>query len=426
MFYTNISRKTKYVNHFYLKKQLKITLVIKIVELLSPARDFQALNAAISNGADSVYVGIEGCNMRANVKNFTIQDLKEAVKMCHGAGKKIYLCTNTIMKNKDISYLKEIIPTIYSYDVDALIISDMGALKVALEHNIEVHMSIQANVSNFEALNLLEELGVKRAVLSRELSLDEIREIKENTSLEIETFVHGAMCVAVSGRCFLSSHLYSKSANCGECLQPCRKEWKLTSEDGEEFQLLQNENKSHILSPKDLCTVEHIPELIEAGIDAFKIEGRARPADYVATVTRVYRDAVNSYKSGSWKFNESWIKELKKVFNRGFDAGFYFKTPYKTSQYNESTHIKKDIGSVVNYYKNVSAAEIRLWEGLKVGDEIIIEGKTTGSLIQRVESMQIDGKDITEIQKGQNVGIKVNDKVRPNDLVYKRIDRSVP
>ena len=396
---------------------------MKIVELLSPARDFHALNAAISNGADSVYVGIEGCNMRANVKNFTVQDLKEAVHMCHDAGKKIYLCTNTIMKNRDILHLKEIIPSIYSCDVDALIISDLGALKIARENNIEAHMSIQANISNFESLNLLEELGVKRVVLSRELSLDEIIEIKKNTSLEIETFIHGAMCVAVSGRCFLSSHLYMKSANCGECLQPCRKEWKLTSEDDNEFRLLQNENESHILSPKDLCTIEHIPQLIEAGIDAFKIEGRARPADYVATVTKAYREAVDSYEIGSWKFNKNWIEELKKVFNRGFDTGFYFKTPYKTSAYNESTHVKKDVGSVVNYYKNVSAAKIRLWDDLKVGDEIIIEGKTTGSLIQKVESMQVDGEDIKEVQKGQHAGIKVKDKVRPNDLVYKRILR---
>lgn len=397
--------------------------MIKIVELLSPARDFQALNAAISNGADSVYVGIEGCNMRANVKNFTIQDLKEVVRLCHDAGKKIYVCTNTIMKNKDITYLKEVIPSFHSYDVDALIISDLGALKIARENNMEAHMSIQANISNFESLNLLEELGVKRAVLSRELSLEEIKEIKENTSLEIETFIHGAMCVAVSGRCFLSAHLYGKSANCGECLQPCRKEWKLTSEDGEEFQLIQNENESHILSPKDLCTIEHIPQLIEAGIDAFKIEGRARPANYVATVTKAYREAIDSYESGSWKFNKNWMTELKKVFNRGFDTGFYFKTPYKTSQYNESTHVKKDIGSVVNYYKNVSAAEIRLWDDLKVGDEIIIEGKTTGSLIQKIESMQIEGEDIAEVQKGQNVGVKVKEKVRPNDLVYKRIKK---
>ncbi|MEN4006884.1 MAG: U32 family peptidase [Methanobacteriaceae archaeon] len=395
-----------------------------MVELLAPARDFAALSAAIKNGADSVYLGVEGCNMRANVSNFIPQSLKDAVRYCHEFNKKIYVCTNTIMRNKDINYFKEILPVIYSCDVDALIISDPGALKLARDEGIDIHMSIQANISNFSALNLFEELGVKRAVLSRELSLNEIKEIAENTDLEIEAFVHGAMCVAVSGRCFLSSSLYDKSANCGECLQPCRKSWRLTSEDSEMFELIQNENGSQILSPKDLCMIKHIPELIESGIDSFKIEGRARPADYVAAVTRVYREAVDSYESGNWKFNEKWIDELKKVFNRGFDTGFYFKTPYKTSRYNEATYIKKDIGSVLNYYKNVSAAEIRLWDDLKIDDEIIIQGNETGSLIQNVKSMQIEGKNIKEAQKGQNVGLFVEDKVRSNDTVYKRIKRN--
>lgn len=399
--------------------------MIKIVELLAPARDFAALNAAIKNGADSVYVGIEGCNMRANVSNFTLETIKDAVKQCHEYDKKIYICTNTIMKNRDINYFKEILPVIHSYNADALIISDLGALKLALDEGIDVHMSIQTNISNFESLSLLEELGVKRVVLSRELSLNEIKEIADNTNLEIETFIHGAMCVAVSGRCFLSSSLYNKSANCGECLQPCRKSWKLISEEDEEFELLQNQNESHILSPNDLCMIKHVPGLIESGIDAFKIEGRARPADYVATVTKVYREAIDSYESGNWEFDEKWVKELKKVFNRGFDTGFYFKTPYKTSQYNEATYIKKDIGAVVNYYKNVSAAEIRLFDDLKVGDEIIIQGNKTGSLIQKVESMQIDGKDIEKARKGQNVGLLVKDKIRPNDIIYKRISRKI-
>lgn len=395
-----------------------------MVELLAPAKDFKALTAALKNGADSIYVGIEGCNMRANVSNFTLETLKNAVKQCHDLDKKIYVCTNTIMKNKDINYFKNILPAIHSYDVDALIISDLGALKLARKEGIETHMSIQANISNFESLNLLEELGVKRVVLSRELSLPEIKEIKENTNLEIETFVHGAMCVAVSGRCFLSSHLYNKSANCGECLQPCRKKWKLVSEDDDSFDLVQTENESHILSPKDLCMIKHIPELIEAEIDAFKIEGRARPADYVATVTKTYREAIDSYESGNWKFHESWADELKKVFNRGFDTGFYFRNPYKTSIDNESTYIKKDIGLVVNYYKNVSAAEIRLFHDLKIGDEIIIQGNKTGSITQMVESMQIDGQNIKEAKKGQNVGLVVKDQVRPNDIVYKRILRN--
>jgi putative protease len=397
--------------------------VIKIVELMAPSRDFASLNAALSNGADSVYIGIDGYNMRANVANFKREDIKNAVNLCHDHGVKLYVCTNTIMKDSDIESLNELFPILNSYKVDAVILSDLGALKIAKENSIDVHMSVQSNLSNSESLNFLKEYGVKRAVLSRELSLEEIKNIKSKTNLEIEVFVHGAMCMAVSGRCFLSSYFYDKNANCGECLQPCRSEWKLLSEDSKEVIIEGNEKLTHFFSPKDLCMIEHIPELIGAGIDAFKIEGRARPADYVATVTKVYREAIDKYETGNWEFNEQWVDDLKKVFNRGFDTGFYFKKPYKTSKYNESTYIKKDIGTVCNYYKDVSAAEIRLWDSLKVGNEIMIQGTTTGSLIQKNVSMQIDGKNIEKAENGQNVGILVKNKVRPNDVVYKRILR---
>jgi putative protease len=169
--------------------------------------------------------------------------------------------------------------------------------------------------------------------------------------------------------------------------------------------------------------VENIPGLVDAGIDAFKIEGRARPADYVATVTRVYREAIDSYQSGSWEFNKSWLKELEQVYNRGFDTGFYFKTPHQTSDSNQATIMKKDIGEVCNYYSQVSAAEIRLWDNLELGEEILIQGPTTGSLKQKVESMEISGNTIQKANKGQNVGILVKEKVRPNDILYKRIRR---
>jgi len=397
--------------------------VIKIVELMAPSRDFASLNAALSNGADSVYIGIDGYNMRANVANFKREDIKNAVNLCHDHGVKLYVCTNTIMKDSDIESLNELFPILNSYKVDAVILSDLGALKIAKENSIDVHMSVQSNLSNSESLNFLKEYGVKRAVLSRELSLEEIKNIKSKTNLEIEVFVHGAMCMAVSGRCFLSSYFYDKNANCGECLQPCRSEWKLLSKDSKEVIIEGNEKLTHFFSPKDLCMIEHTPELIGAGIDAFKIEGRARPADYVATVTKVYREAIDKYETGNWEFNERWVDDLKKVFNRGFDTGFYFKKPYKTSKYNEATYIKKDIGTVCNYYKDVSAAEIRLWDSLKVGNEIMIQGTTTGSLIQKNVSMQIDGKNIEKAENGQNVGILVKNKVRPNDVVYKRILR---
>ncbi|HEX7468611.1 MAG TPA: U32 family peptidase [Methanobacterium sp.] len=404
-------------------------MVVKIVELLSPARDFAALKSAISNGADSVYLGLTGYNMRANAVNFGVGDLKKAVKCCHDSNVRLYVCTNTMMKDGDIKALKSMVTDISSSEADALIVSDLGALQVARENDMSVHMSVQSNISNVEALKLLGNLGVSRVILSRELSLFEIKNMAEKTSMELEVFVHGAMCMAVSGRCFLSSYLYEKSANCGECLQPCRKEWKLLSEDHEELKIihdLKNDPvmyKGRIFSPRDLCMVEYLPELMESGVSSFKIEGRARPAEYVATVTRVYREAINKYESGWWEINEEWIKELKKVYNRGFDTGFYFKTPTETSKYNQSTHLKRDIGEVCNYYRKVRAAEIRLWDDLEVGDEILIQGNATGSLMQYVESIEINGESIEKAKRGQNVGINVKDKVRPNDVVYKRIKR---
>ena len=423
--------------------------MVKIVELLSPARDMASLNSAIKNGADSVYIGIEGYNMRANVANFSTIDLKTAVQTCHKADVKLYVCTNTIVKEGDLKELRELMPIIKSSGADAVIVSDLGALSIATENQIPVHMSVQANISNSEALKILKKLGASRVILSRENTLKEIEEIAKNTNMEIEVFVHGSMCVAISGRCFLSSHLYNRSANCGKCLQPCRKEWKIISEDNEELIITgtqdPNQNKTtdkndtktpttkikdiksdktHILSPKDLCMLEYIPQLVDAGVKIFKIEGRAKPADYVATVTRVYREAINIYNKGIWDIKkqeniEKWEKDLTKVFNRGFDTGFFYKTPEETSSSNQATNIKKDIGMVVNYYQKVQAAEIRLWDNLELGEEIIIQGNKTGSISMKVKSMQINGETIKKISKGQNVGLNVKEKVRPNDTVYK-------
>ena len=400
-----------------------------MVELLSPAGDFSSLSAALNNGADSVYIGMQGCNMRANVSNFSMDDIKKATLRAHDFDSRLYVCTNTILKDQDFDLLEKQYPLLREYGVDAVIVADLGAVELARENDLEVHLSVQSNISNLRSLKVLKKLGVTRTILSRELSLTEISKIANKSHLEIEVFVHGALCMAVSGRCFLSSGLYGKSANCGECLQPCRKTWKLISEDDEELFLDKSSEKifenemTHFLSPRDLNMIEYIPELMESGVNAFKIEGRARPADYVATVTRVYREAIDSYMSGDWKFQEQWMIDLKKVFNRGFDQGFYFKKYHQNSPYNQSTYIKKDIGQVVNYYNQVGAAEIRLWDNLKLGDEIIIQGPTTGSVTHKVNSLQIDGKSIKSALKKQHVGLLINDKVRANDLVYKRIKR---
>ena len=236
------------------------------MELLSPARDFASLNAAIKNGADSVYLGIGGYNLRAHSRQFKLEDLKSAVQISHDNGVRLYVCTNTVMKDDDIISLKKIMPEIKASGADAIIASDLGVLGIAREYALKVHMSVQANISNTESLKLLKDLGVSRVILSRELSLDEIRKIKAESPLEIEVFVHGAMCMAISGRCFLSSHLYQKDANCGECIQPCRENWLLISEDQENngfkgIILNQKEDITRMLSPKDLCMIEFIPEL---------------------------------------------------------------------------------------------------------------------------------------------------------------------
>ncbi len=411
-----------------------------MVELLAPARDFAALESALKNGADAVYIGLENYNMRAHTVNFSLDNLDDAAERCHHYDARLYVCTNTVMRDRDINNLKTVLPKIKAGGADAIIASDLGVLKIARDYDVDVHLSVQANISNLESLKLLHELGVKRVILSRELSLTEIKKLTGESPIKIEVFVHGAMCLAISGRCFLSSYLYQKNANCGECLQPCRKEWSLVSDDGDTLSiglpgkngLKENEGKlvneingfkGHILSPRDLCMVKDIPQLIEAGISSFKIEGRARPADYVATVTRVYREAIDSYKNGKWKFQDRWLEELKKVYNRGFDTGFYFQLPYKTSSYNQATHSKQDIGEVVNYYSKAKAVEIRLWNPLKVGDEIIIQGPTTGSIIQKVKSIQIKGKPIEKSEGKENVGVSLEDKARPGDLVYRRVKR---
>ena len=408
-----------------------------MVELLSPGGNFISLRAALVNGADSVYIGLKDNNMRTNTSNFSLEDIKKASQIAKQYSSKIYLCTNTIMKDEDIELIENYLPIFKEAEVDALIVSDIGLADLAIENGLEVHISVQENISNIKTLKTLKKLGVKRAILSRELNIHEIEKIANYSPIETEVFIHGAMCMAISGRCFLSYGLYNKSANCGECLQPCRKQWKLTiaqdvdSDFYEELEdsafLLEksNENsyKSNFLSPFDMAMIEHIPELMDTGVDAFKIEGRARSPDYVATASRVYKEAIKSYESGNYIFKQEWVNDLKKVFNRGFDTGFYFKQPYKTGGDNKSEFIKKDIAKVVNYYSKIKVAELQIWEDLAIGDEIVIQGKTTGSINHVIKSMEIDGVAIDYCEKGRNVAIAINEKVRPNDFVYKLIKR---
>lgn len=429
-----------------------------MVELLSPGGNFISLRAALENGADSVYIGLAENNMRSNVSNFSLKDVEEAVNIAKEYSSKLYLCTNTIMKDKDIKKLVFDLELIKEYEVDALIVSDIGLAELAYDAGITPHMSVQENISNSYSLKTLKKLGVARAILSRELNIWEIAEIAKNSPIETEVFIHGAMCMAISGRCFLSYGLYGKSANCGECLQPCRKEWILSmaqdvdsdffyeddsdasfiletfkdiDEDSnsnfhydDSFNINRNVDvhKTNFISPNDMSMIEYIPQLMATGVDAFKIEGRARGPDYVATTTRVYREAIDAIENELFIFKDSWIEDLKKVFNRGFDTGFYFQRPFEISSENQAEYLKKDIAKVVNYYSKISVAELQLWDDLAIGDEIMIQGPTTGSITQIIDSMEIEGEFVEFASKNQNVAVAIDEKVRPNDFVYKLIE----
>ena len=414
--------------------------MIYMVELLSPAGNFISLRAVLENGADAVYFGLNKYNMRANAKNFSLDDLNDISKIVKEYGAKTYLCTNIILNEKLASQLSCNLEKISSCEIDGLILSDIGLIEQCVEHGLEAHISVQENVCNSFTLKTLKKLGAKRAILSRELSLDEITSLAKKSPIETEIFIHGAICMAISGRCFLSYGLYGRSANCGDCLQPCRKNWTLTYEEGEDkvinfsdvedesFVITSSEDESYrtnFFSPKDMCMIEHIPELMKSGVSSFKIEGRARSPDYGAMVTRIYRDAIDNYlmNPADYSVKKEWINELSSVFNRGFDTNFYFNTPFETSEDNQSKYIKKDIGQVVNYYNKVKAAEIRIWDDLSLGDKIIIQGQTTGSINHTIDSMQINGKSVDYVKKGSNVAIAIPTKVRENDFVYKLVER---
>ena len=412
-----------------------------MVELLAPAGNFISLRAVLENGADAVYFGLDKYNMRANAKNFSLDDLADVSKMAKEYGAKTYLGTNIILNEKLACELDSHLETIPSSEIDGLILSDIGLIEDTVSHGLEAHISVQENVTNSYTLNTLKKLGAKRAILSRELSLREITELAEKSPIETEIFVHGAICMAISGRCFLSYGLYGRSANCGDCLQPCRKNWTLTYEEGDDnvinFSDVEDETfiitgsddgsyRTNFFSPKDMCMIEYIPELMKSGVDSFKIEGRARSPDYGAMVTGIYRQAIDDYNKdpSNYEVRNEWIEELGSVFNRGFDTNFYFNTPFETSEDNQSKYIKKDIGQVVNYYNKVKAAELRIWDNLKLGDKIIIQGQTTGSITHTIDSMQIEGESVSEVEKGCNVAIAIGQKVRENDFVYKLVERN--
>lgn len=403
-------------------------------ELLAPVQDFITLKTALDNGADAVYFGITGFNMRANAKNFSLKDLKKIVRLCHKQNVKAYLAINTIIFNQELKQAEKILKAAKKAGVDAIIAWDMAVIKLAQKIKMEIHLSTQASVANSEAVKFYKKQKIKRIVLARECTLEQIKKIKQKTNFDLEVFIHGAMCVSESGRCFLSQFLYNKSANRGKCLQPCRREYLIKQIDGEEELIL---GSNYVLSPKDLCTMQFLEKILELEVTSLKIEGRNRNPEYVATTVKCYRQAIDWYfeNKGKKKWLEEWAKlkknlmhELEKVYHRGFGNGFYLGQPMNewTNSYgSQATEQKNHLGKVLHYYSKIQVAEILIQakQNLKIDEEIVFEGQQIGIIKQKIESMQINHQEIKSAKQNDVIAIKTKKPVYKNDLVYKIIKR---
>ncbi len=384
-------------------------------ELLSPVGDFPMLISAINAGADAVYFGLQEFSMRKGSKNFTLNDLDKIKKICSKNKIKTYLTLNTIIYDNELKKIEKILKKIKN-KINAVICWDLSVIQLCRKYKIPFHISTQASVANSESAKFYKKLGAKRIILARELNLKQIKKISKIKGIDIECFAHGAMCVAVSGRCFLSQFLFNKSANRGECIQPCRRSY-IVKDTQEGYELKLENNK--VMSAKDLCTLPFIEKLKKAGIKSFKIEGRNRDARYVDVVTKIYRKALD--KRLSKKEIQELLNELKKVYNREFSSGFYLGLPtsndFAKVEHSAATEYKHFIGKINHYYDKIQVATIKLVSDLKIGDKIAVIGKTTGIVYSDIKEIQVNHKKIKKAIKNQEIGIKLP-KVRKNNEVY--------
>lgn len=406
------------------------------IEILAPAGSHESLMAAIQGKADSVYFGVEQLNMRARSSfNFTGADLPAIVKLCRDHGLKSYLTLNVIIYDDEIDQMKRIIDTAAESGVSAIIASDLAAIQYSREAGLEVHLSTQVNISNIHALDFYSRWA-DTIVLARELNLTQVRQIyneiinqdirgPSGEHIRIEMFAHGALCMAVSGKCYLSLHENNKSANRGNCYQTCRKSYTVREkESGYELDI----DNEYIMSPKDLCTIGFVNKLIDAGVRVLKIEGRARSPEYVKTVSESYNTAVESVIDGSYddKLIDKLTARLATVFNRGFWDGYYLgqRMGEWSHKYGSSaTKRKIYLGKVVNYFTKLGVAEIKLETGsLKKGDDILIIGPTTGVIEYRVDELRVDDRVAHQARKGESFSIPVGTFLRRSDKIYRWIN----
>ena len=404
----------------------------KEFEIMAPVGSWESLYAAIQGGADAIYFGIEGLNMRARSSiNFTIDDLHEIARVCNEHGLKSYLTVNTVVYDEDIELMHHIVEAARDAHLTAIIASDMAAITYARQIGVEVHISTQLNVSNSEAVRFYSQFA-DVVVLARELNLDQVSGIYKTINREgiigphgkpvrIEMFCHGALCMAVSGKCYLSLHEMNSSANRGACTQICRRGYEVTDlETGDQLAV---DNK-YIMSPKDLKTIHFLNKMIDSGVRVFKIEGRARGPEYVRTVVQCYNEAICAYLDGTYGDEKiaDWDARLAKVFNRGFWNGYYLgqRLGEWTWKYGSSaTRVKVYAAKGVRYFSNIRVAEFLMENGeLHVGDEVVITGPTTGAIIMKVEEIRVDLKPVEKAVKGDRFSIRVDEKVRPSDRMF--------
>jgi putative protease len=404
-------------------------------EIMAPVGSYESLMAAIQGGANSVYFGLEHLNMRSrSANNFTIEDLKKIVSICKENNVKTYLTINTVIFDHDIEVMHMLVDAAKENGVSAVIASDISVIQYARSIGVEIHMSTQVNITNIEEVKFWSTFA-DVMVLAREMSLKQVREITaaiERESIcgpsgkliEIEMFVHGALCMAVSGKCYLSLHENNASANRGACLQTCRKGYVVTEkETGNQLEI----DNEYIMSPKDLCTVNFLNKLLDAGVKVLKIEGRARGPEYVKTVVKTYNEAINAYLNNDFTQDniDNWMIDLSAVYNRGYWDGYYLGR--RLGEWNHiygsrATKRKVYVGKITNYFKNIGVAEIKMETGeMSVGDEILVIGPTTGVYEDTIKEIRVDLKPVEKTVKGDLCSMVTSELVRRADKVYKLV-----
>lgn len=405
---------------------------MKKPELLAPAGNMEKLKMALLYGADAVYLGGKAFGLRAFGGNFTNEELQEAVDFAHKLGKKIYITVNIFPHNSDIAKLPAYLTFLNEIKVDAILVADLGVFTLAKEYapDVELHISTQANNTNWAAVNAWAELGASRVVLAREMSLAEVKEIREKCPVELEMFVHGAMCISYSGRCLMSNYLTGRDANRGSCAQPCRWNYALVEEKrpGQYFPVLEDERGTYIFNSKDMCLLPYLPDVIASGVDSLKIEGRMKSVHYAASVVKAYREAIDSYFAAPEQFEvkKEWVEELDKVSHRAYTTGFYYGRPtekdqiYGTSSYTQTSDF---VGLVLDYDEKTGFATVEQRNNMKVGQEIEIFQPHLAGYRQILQEMYNDEGEAIQVapHPQQIVKIRMDKPVEPYGILRRDI-----